>query len=298
MLNVPELEQQYKKRIYKRYTILIIIFIAISIIAIGIEYFKHYTTNNKHTTATTKQAISIINTKLPSTSAKPTAKKTTKDKEPSIVPIKSYSTNKQLMSGKTAKKQNIAVSPVVSKGQTSPQNLQILQPSMQFINNIHSNANKNQYIKVSHVKKHIVSKVATVKHPLSSKTTTTRHTAQIKTVTRPMIEQSSVIIKSVPISNDMQDIIKRFKRTNDPVLGLFLARRYYHLKKYNLAYNYALLTNQLDSKNEQSWIIFAKSLVKLGQTSMAIQTLKSYIKNSHSKNAKVLLDNIQSGHFK
>ncbi len=298
MLNVPELEQQYKKRIYRRYAILIIIFITICIITIGIAYFKHYATNNKHTTMTTKPAVSIINTKLPLTNTKLIVKKITKQKKPSITPIKSYSTNKQLTVGKTAKEQNITVPSVVSKIQTNPQNLQILQPSMQFIDNIHSNANNDQYTKVSHVKKRIVSKATTVKHPLSNKTTATRHTSQIKTVTIPMIEQSSVIIKSVPISSNMQDIIKRFKRTNDPILGLFLARRYYHLKKYNLAYNYALLTNQLDSKNEQSWIIFAKSLVKLGQTNMAIQTLKSYIKISHSKNAKVLLENIQSGHFK
>jgi len=298
MLNVPELERQYKKRIYKKYTILVIFFLIISIIATGIAYFKYYATNNKHTATVTKPAVSIIKTKLLSASGKLIVKKTPKQKKLSITPTKSHSTNKQPTVGKTAKLLNTTVSPIASKAQTKPQNLQILQPSMQFINNIHSNTNKNQYVKISHVKKRIVSKVTTAKHPHNGKVVAVHHTSQIKTVTMPIIQQSSVTIKSVPISNNIQDIIKRFKRTNDPILGLFLARRYYHLKKYNLAYNYALLTNQLDSKNEQSWIIFAKSLVKLGQTSMAIQILKSYIKNSHSNNAKVLLENILSGHFR
>ena len=70
------------------------------------------------------------------------------------------------------------------------------------------------------------------------------------------------------------------------------------MKQYNLAYNYALLTNQIDSKIDMSWIIFTKSLVKLGQKDKAVNTLQTYIKDSNSKQAATLLEEIESGRFK
>lgn len=109
--------------------------------------------------------------------------------------------------------------------------------------------------------------------------------------------QNEITIKTKKVDNDLQEVIRRFKKTNNPVLSLFLAKKYYEMKKYNQSYNYALITNQLDSSIEMSWIIFAKSLVKLGQKDMAINTLKSYIKNSNSQTAAALLDEIQSGRF-
>ncbi len=97
---------------------------------------------------------------------------------------------------------------------------------------------------------------------------------------------------------EIEDIIKRFKKTNNPVLSLFIAKKYYELGNYHKSYNYALITNQIDSTIEDSWIIFAKSLVKLGQKERAVKTLEAYIKTSSSNKAKILLDNIKLGKFK
>ena len=112
------------------------------------------------------------------------------------------------------------------------------------------------------------------------------------------IKNKKIQIEVHNVDDDLQDVIQRFKKTNNPTLGLFLAKRYYDMQKYNLSYNYALLTNQIDSKIDMSWIIFTKSLVKLGQKDMAVNTLKLYIKNSNSKQAATLLDEIESGRFK
>ncbi|MDF1876038.1 hypothetical protein JHD48_09845, partial [Sulfurimonas sp. SAG-AH-194-I05] len=46
---------------------------------------------------------------------------------------------------------------------------------------------------------------------------------------------------------------------------------------------------------DESWIIFAKSLVKLNKKDKAIQVLNKYIQFSHSPSAKALLKNIKSG---
>ena len=98
--------------------------------------------------------------------------------------------------------------------------------------------------------------------------------------------------------DDIAEIISRFKKNNNPALSLFVAKKYYELGEYRQAYNYALITNQINQDIEVSWIIFTKSLVKLGQKKKAIQTLKQYIQQSHSNSAQILLDDIISGKFK
>jgi len=98
--------------------------------------------------------------------------------------------------------------------------------------------------------------------------------------------------------NDIAEIIKRFKKNNNPALSLFVAKKYYELGNYRQAYNYALMTNEINKDIEISWIIFTKSLVKLGKKRDAIKTLKEYIQQSHSNSAQILLDEIQSGKFK
>ena len=105
-------------------------------------------------------------------------------------------------------------------------------------------------------------------------------------------------IKRRNTKEDIAQIIKRFKKNNNPALSLFIAKKYYELGEYHQSYNYALITNNINSEIEQSWIVFAKSLVKLNEKEMAMKTLKSYIKNSHSNSAQILLEEITSGKFR
>jgi len=111
-------------------------------------------------------------------------------------------------------------------------------------------------------------------------------------------EIKKIRIKRRDASKDIRDIIKRFKKNNNPALSLFVAKKYYELGEYHKAYNYALITNQINRDIDESWIIFTKSLVKLKQKKMAIKTLNEYLKSSHSSSAKILLDEIISGKFK
>lgn len=115
-----------------------------------------------------------------------------------------------------------------------------------------------------------------------------------------VIEEKSnkISIQRRDTTDDIRHIIKRFKKNNNPALSLFIAKKYYELGEYHKAYNYALITNEIDRDIDASWIIFAKSLVKLNQKDMAIKILKQYIENSHSSSAKILLDEIVAGKFK
>ncbi len=97
---------------------------------------------------------------------------------------------------------------------------------------------------------------------------------------------------------DIDELQKRFKETSNPNLGLFIARYYYDRGEYGEAYNYALKTNSINDKIDESWVLFAKSLVKMGKTEQAIQTLQLYVRQSNSESAKGLLESIEKGTFK
>jgi len=111
------------------------------------------------------------------------------------------------------------------------------------------------------------------------------------------VETSSTISITQQDASDLKDVIKRFETNKSPALSLFLARRYYDLQDYTHSYEYAIKTNEIDSTIEESWLIFAKSLVKLGRNEEAVKTLGTYIQHSNSGRAKSLLDEINKGSF-
>ena len=98
-------------------------------------------------------------------------------------------------------------------------------------------------------------------------------------------------------NKDIEHVLKRFENNKNPALSLFVAKKYYELGSYDKAYNYALITNDINNEIDESWLIFTKSMVKLNQKNKAIKLLQEYIKHSHSAEAKTLLDDIISGKF-
>ncbi len=155
-----------------------------------------------------------------------------------------------------------------------------LSPSMSFIKTIQRDkAIEKRPVKYKKTKLKPIQKVEIELKPI--------HKKQVPTIT--IMRQNT--------SKDIQNILHRFKEDKNPALSLFLAKNYYELGDYKKASNYALITNQLNKKIEDSWLIFAKSLVKMGKKEKAIQLLQEYISKSHSTNAAILLDNIKSGEF-
>jgi len=92
-----------------------------------------------------------------------------------------------------------------------------------------------------------------------------------------------------------KDVAKRFRETKDTDDSLFLARTYYHMRKYKKAEYWALQTNNVNSNIEESILIFVKAKVKLGHKNEAIRILSKYIKGSNSPEAKTLLKQIKKG---
>ena len=88
---------------------------------------------------------------------------------------------------------------------------------------------------------------------------------------------------------------KNFSKSRSYRDSLYLAQAYYRTGDYAKAQMWALITNDLNSKLEESWLIFAKSKAKMGQRKDAEQVLGSYIKKTNSPKARALLVKIKKG---
>ena len=113
-------------------------------------------------------------------------------------------------------------------------------------------------------------------------------------ISKPIIKKKKVSIIKISSSNAYRDVEKRFKRFHNINDSMFLANMYYKRKNYRKAIYWAMQTNKLDKNIEESWLIFAKSKVKLGKKNEAISVLKAYIKRSNSYEARKLLKKIMN----
>jgi len=173
----------------------------------------------------------------------------------------------------------------------------VLTPSLNFISNIKNSP------EVSHQK--VVNKE-------QSKKSAEQEEAKKDIVIKPTKKESDpVMIEEIELhishplkiqrkntQDDLNHVLERFSKNNNPALSLFIAKKYYEMQDYHQSYNYALITNRINDDIDASWIVFAKSLVKLDRKEEAIKTLESYFEHSKSTQAKTLLEEIERGEFK
>jgi tetratricopeptide (TPR) repeat protein len=114
------------------------------------------------------------------------------------------------------------------------------------------------------------------------------------TIQEPRKKMHLDIIETTSVSA-YKDVANRFYQSHETDDSLFLAKSYYRKGNYKKAEYWALETNKVNGNIEESWLIFAKSKVKLGRKNEAINILKTYIKRSNSAEAKRLLYKIKKG---
>ena len=288
MLNIPELEQRWLRYKIKSTIPYLIILTSLIIITIVIYIIVENTslTDQNNTVNITKDIQSkenitdnkqIINTK--------------------IIEINDSSPYNQNITPKNQ------ISQVYTKENTiqkQPVDTFKLSPSMNFMQSMQNYAEP-------YYNHDIINEKKSTNKINSNKPQKENEVIEVDAVEEEVIEADNQIVEDKPkkiviqrrnTENDIKGIIKRFKKNNNPALSLFIAKKYYELANYHQSYNYALITNQINKDIEASWLIFAKSLVKLGKKDMAIRTLQEYVKSSHSGSAKILLNEIRSGKFK
>jgi len=280
MLNLPELEKRwlrYKIKSYIPYGVTTLLLG--SALTAGYFFYPTFMQKETHTPVTTSNKL--------------TNKEHNNTKTPTIIaqkhPIKKVQT--------TQPKQAL-------RGQNK--HADILTPSMDFLSKIDHPREQNSYNAPTYQPPAFIApqepdhyykpkpKPRVKPKPKPARVTITKHKEQTQTYTP---KKSSILIKRKETQHDIDNIIARFKKSQNPALSLFVAKKYYEMGLYKKAYNYALITNKIDPKIEDSWIIFAKSLVKLGKKDLAIKTLYKYIQYSDSQQASRLLKKIQTRRF-
>jgi tetratricopeptide (TPR) repeat protein len=314
MLNVPELERRYKTYKLKLLIPYFAISAALMVILLSGLFIFSYEFEPKTTKIVQEQHeekhISQNKTEMLQTAEN----STTQTKEEAAIPAK----EPQQVAPITAQN-SIEAPKIKSKENIDEREKVVLSPSLNFINNIKMQTSNNpksqsdKNVKIDNETEKSASPkhkkeqtapviVEEVKQPIVAAQKKQEVIAPLKNEevlqSTPKIEAKSEINIKRKNDDDIRDVINRFNTNHNPALSLFVAKKYYQNGDYEQAYNYALMTNEINNNIEESWIIFSKSLVKMNKKDEAQETLKKYIAHSHSSQAKQLLDEIGSGKFK
>ena len=98
-------------------------------------------------------------------------------------------------------------------------------------------------------------------------------------------------------SNYMPIMKRKFEQNKNPREAILIAKAYYKAGNYIESEKWALTANNLDKKNQESWLLFAKSKAKLGKRKEALKILVSYFKETKSSEAKDLIEKIKDRSF-
>ena len=274
MLNIHELERQWLRYKIKSYIPLVLsIFASVSVVSLFVIYMPlSETTSSVNTSSVAEKTEPIKIQAQPVIEQEPVP-------EPFIAPIElNIADNTQ---------EQINIEPKEEKS------VLVLKPSLHFMDNIEDGL--SAFIEEEMPMQEPGTSVQQENGTLSvlPEGDNIENTSATETT-----DENRLNITSNQSDSDLKDVIRRFKKNKNPALSLFIAKRYYAAGEYQKSYNYALMTNEIDKNIEESWIIFSKSLVKLGQHELAMNTLKSYLKTTKSTSADVLLRKIESGTFK
>ncbi len=117
--------------------------------------------------------------------------------------------------------------------------------------------------------------------------------APIAPVAVPKVLKKKVFISSQD-GNSLSFIKKKFYATNNSLFSIKLSQRFYESKKYEKALKWALISNEVNSKSDKSWIMFAKIKDKMGKKRDAINALSHYLKDNSSIEITKLLKNLKA----
>jgi tetratricopeptide (TPR) repeat protein len=271
MLNIPELERRWLRYKIKSLTPYAIAGISIIVIATYVFFNSQNEKVILKTSTSQKQSTHALKQNLH------VEKNTTIQKTQEV----SHTTSLQPKQPVIKQKEVETITPLTAKVEKSKT---ILRPSMNFLHNIDKPSNITDRDDIAE------------QEPINQEEV--KEVAEDIMTPQAKITSSHILIKRRDTNDDIKEIVKRFKKNNNPALSLFIAKKYYEMGDYKKAYNYALITNNINSDIEESWIVFSKSLVKMGKRDIAIKTLKKYINYSQSNTAQILLNEIQSGKFK
>lgn len=167
----------------------------------------------------------------------------------------------------------------IVKTKELPSSIQELRPSFTFI----------KQIKETKVKKTIRHK--NVKH-------TPKKAIKREKTYEEEASHNQVAVSSASAQNKIDALAKRFNSNRNPVLGIAVAKQYLKNRHYKQAYFYALEVNNIDRRNEESWLVSAQALYHLKDKVAALKLLKIYLQKNSSTKAQRLYQAIKRDRLK
>ena len=123
---------------------------------------------------------------------------------------------------------------------------------------------------------------------LEQKSATVTVSEKVKNKALKKAKRKGIVITSVEIPGkntarrSMKSLRKKFYATNNVKYALEIAERYLGAKQYQRALKWSLIANEVDEKKPESWILFAKTKIKMGKKQDALNVLKAYLKTYSS----------------
>ena len=128
-----------------------------------------------------------------------------------------------------------------------------------------------------------------------SKAQKRKHMKIILTDRYPQKDTGHTAVKKKSPALSIRRVKKSFATSRSYKDSLYLANAYYRKGNYAEAEKWALITNDLNSKVEESWLIFAKAKARSGDRREALRILSSYVEKTNSSRAKRVLQRIRRG---
>ena len=113
--------------------------------------------------------------------------------------------------------------------------------------------------------------------------------------TQKQKQPGKLLISTKQTNNTLEYLIERFNQTRDPKLASYIAQSFYKKGNYKETVRWAILANSIDPSAEESWILFAKAKVKLGQREDAVKALRIYLNQYSSRKVKSYLQSLEGG---
>jgi len=173
----------------------------------------------------------------------------------------------------------------VIKKDPLPVKTQELQPSFAFMRQIKEDRYTN---KQKHVKR------TTHKHQIEQPSSVIKQEKK----SQYLPSRNKIDVSSTSSKDKIDALAKRFNSNRNPLLGIAVAKRYLQSKKYKQAYFYALEVNNIDPKNEDSWLVSAHSLYFIKSKEAAMKLLKNYMRKHDSSKALRLYRAMKEGRLK
>lgn len=113
-----------------------------------------------------------------------------------------------------------------------------------------------------------------------------------KSVIQKVEQKPEPLIIKRKVADPVGRLIKKFEEEPSCKAATEVAEELFKNRLYEKALEWAMKANELDSSQEESWIVFVKASIQLGRVEVALKAIDAYLKNHSSKELSKIKEEI------